>query len=224
MSQSSVRAYQDLRAAILSGAYPAGERLREERLASSLGFSRTPVREALRRLATDGLVRLEPNRGAEVVGWSESDLEEIFELRVLLEGRAVRRAAEHGTVNLEDMRERCTAMEAHVDAPDEHSYDEITRLNLEFHRAVHQGTGDRLLPELLARVIDVPMVRHTFHEYTRAELRRSFSQHREIVEAIAVGDGEWAQAVMHAHIRAARAALRSGAGPAETEEEGVPQP
>lgn len=224
MSHSSARAYRELRAAILSGAYPAGERLREERLASCLGFSRTPVREALHRLATDGLVRLQPNRGAEVVGWSEADLEELFELRVLLEGRAARRAAEQGTADLDGMRERCTAMEAYLEAPDENAYDEITRLNLEFHRAVHQGTGDRLLPDLLNRVIDVPMVRHTFHEYSCAELQRSFSQHRELVEAIAVGDGKWAQAVMHTHIRAARAALRGSSGTAKTDGEGKPQP
>lgn len=208
---------------ILAGEYPAGHRLREEQLAARFGFSRTPVREALHRLATDNLVRLVPNRGAEVIGWTQSDLEEVFELRVLLEGRAARRTAELGIVEPEELRALCAAMESHLDSSSEHAYDEITRLNLEFHKALHQGTGGRLLPDLLTRVIDVPIVRRTFHEYTRNELHRSFSQHREIVEAIAAGDGEWAQAVMHAHLRAARAALRTGrAATAGTGEEGVP--
>ena len=223
MSQSAARAYQALRASILSGTYTAGQRLPEEHLAASFGFSRTPIREALHRLSTDGLVRLVPNRGAEVVGWSEADIEEIFELRALLEGYAARRAAQRGTADAEAMRALCTAMEARLDALDEHAYDEITRLNVEFHRALHHGADSRLLPDLLARVIDVPMVRRTFHEYTRTELHRSFAQHREIVEAIDAGDGEWAQAVMHAHIRAALAALRTSKA-RDTDEEGAPHP
>jgi DNA-binding GntR family transcriptional regulator len=86
--------------------------------------------------------------------------------------------------------------------------DEITRLNMELHRAVHRAAG-KLLPDLLVRLIDVPVVRRTFHTYSEAELRRSNAAHRELVEALAAGDGDWAAAVMQAHIRAAGATLRS---------------
>ncbi|WP_046470074.1 GntR family transcriptional regulator [Allosalinactinospora lopnorensis] len=207
MSQAAIRAYQDLRSEILAGVHPAGQRLREEQLAATMGLSRTPIREALRRLQADGLVELAPHKGAHVVGWSEDDLEEIFELRVILEGQAARRAAQRNDLDISALRVLCDAMEAQLETLHDHAYDEITRLNMEFHRAIHRN-GGRLLPDLLARVIEVPIVRRTFHEYTSTELHRSFAQHRELVEAIATGDSEWAQSVMHAHLRAGRAALR----------------
>jgi DNA-binding GntR family transcriptional regulator len=207
VSQAAERVYRTLREEILTGVRPAGVRLREEHLADVLGVSRTPVREALRRLQTDGLVALIPNRGAEVVRLSVADFDEIFELRGLLESHAARRAASRGDVDVERLGKLCDAMEHQLHALDEQGYDEITRLNMEFHRAVHEAGGHRLLPDLLARVIEVPLVRRTFHQYSSTELDRSFSQHRELVEAIAAGDGDWAHAVMESHVRAARASL-----------------
>ncbi len=206
MSQAATRAYTDLRTAIMNGAHPAGTRLTESRLAEKLGLSRTPVRDALRRLEADGLVRVTPNRGAEVVLPSEEDFDEIFDVRSVLESHAARRAAEWGTADGGGLRGLCEAMEQQLGSLDESGYDEITRLNLEFHRSVHEMAG-RLLPELLQRVIEVPLVRRTFHQYTAAELERSFIQHRELVDAIEAGDGDWAHAVMQSHVRAARAAL-----------------
>jgi DNA-binding transcriptional MocR family regulator len=75
------RAYEAIRGGIFSGDHPAGSRLREEELAERIGVSRTPVREALRRLDAEGLVEFMPNRGAHVASWSEDDLREIFGLR-----------------------------------------------------------------------------------------------------------------------------------------------
>lgn len=207
MSQAAARAYADLRSAIMAGVHPAGTRLGEARLAEQLGISRTPVREALRRLEADGLIKLTPNRGAEVVRWSAADFDEIFDVRGVLESHAARRAAERGRADVPGLRDLCDGMEQHLVALDEQAYDEITKLNLEFHRAVHRAAGDRLVPELLSRVIEVPIVRRTFHQYSRAELERSFLQHRELVEALEARDGGWAHAVMHAHVRAARHAL-----------------
>lgn len=219
MSHAAARAYEGLRKEILIGVHPAGARLREEQLAVTLGLSRTPVREALRRLEADGLVQVTPHRGAQVTSWSDEDFDEIFDLRVLLEGHAARHAAERGTADPENLRALCEAMERRFDALDEDAYREITRLNMEFHRAVHRAAGDRLLPDLLSRVIEVPLVRRTFSQYSAAELHRSFTQHRELVEALDMGDGEWAQAVMHSHIRAGRAALLRSTNESETEGE-----
>ncbi|MPY80452.1 MAG: FCD domain-containing protein [Actinophytocola sp.] len=207
MSHASERAYADLRLEILKGVHPAGTRLREEQLAETLGLSRTPVREALRRLESDGLVTVTPNRGAEVVRLGVEDFEEIFDVRSVLESHVARRAAERNDVDVAPLRALCEAMEFQLSALNEDGYDEITRLNMEFHRAIHRAGGHRLIPDLLSRVIEVPLVRRTFDQYTSAELERSFIQHRELVEAIAVGDGDWAEAVMRSHLRAARAAL-----------------
>lgn len=208
MSQMVGRVYTDLHREILTGRRAPGSRLREEEIAEAFGVSRTPVREALRRLSSDGLVELVPHRGAEVVRWAADDVEELFDLRALLEGHAARRAAERGGVDLERLRDLCGRMEAHVDDTSDRAADEITRLNMEFHRAVHHA-GGRVLPDLVTRVIEVPLVRRTFDEYSAAEMRRSFGQHRELVNAIAEGDGEWAQAVMRSHIRGAAASWRA---------------
>lgn len=212
MSQSVVRVHEELRGDILGGRCRPGARLREEEVAERFGLSRTPVREALRRLEADGLVVVTPRRGAEVVRWRDDDIAELVELRALLEGHAARRAAVVGGVDLVALRELCERMEAHAEARDERAADEITRLNMELHRAVHRAAG-RLLPDLLARLIDVPVVRRTFHTYSAAELRRSCGQHRELLEALAAGDGDWAAAVMQSHIRAAGATLRAQRDP-----------
>ena len=208
MSQAVVRVYADLHREILTGLREPGSRLREEEIAESFGVSRTPVREALRRLSSDGLVVLVPNRGAEVVRWAAEDVEELFDLRSLLEGHAARRAAERGTVDAAQLHALCDRMESHLDDPDPRAAAEITRLNVEFHSAVHHA-GGRLLPDLVTRVIEVPLVQRTFGDYSAAQMRRSFAQHRELATAIAEGDGDWAQAVMHAHIRAAAASWRA---------------
>ncbi|MFF5986666.1 GntR family transcriptional regulator [Prauserella flavalba] len=208
MTQTSDRVYADLHREILTGGRVPGSRLREEEIAETFGVSRTPVREALRRLSADGLIELIPHRGAEVVRWAADDIEELFDLRCLLEGHAARRAAQRGEVDLERLRELCARMEAHLDDTDPRAADEITRLNMEFHRTIHRA-GGRALPDLLTRVIEVPVVRRTFDEYSAEELRRSFGQHRELVNALAAGDGDWAEAVMRSHLRAARASWRT---------------
>ncbi|MFC7344399.1 GntR family transcriptional regulator [Saccharopolyspora griseoalba] len=222
MSQAAARAYRALREDILTGTRSAGSRLREEQLAEEHGLSRTPVREAIRRLQADGLVRVVPNRGAEVVSLSAEDTEEIFGLRSLLEGYAARNAALRGQADVPRLRELCAGMERQLErlagGDADGAHDEITRLNMEFHRAIHDAGGRRLLPELLSRVIEVPLVRRTFHQYTTAELQRSFIQHRELTEAIAAGDGDWAHAVMQSHVLAARATLlRPGHDEEETQ-------
>jgi DNA-binding GntR family transcriptional regulator len=88
MAKIASTVYEQIRTAILSGELSNSERLVEEDLAVSLGISRTPVREALRRLAAEGLVDVSPNRGARVAEWDADDLREIFDLRSILESHA----------------------------------------------------------------------------------------------------------------------------------------
>ena len=91
------RAYATIRTGILDGRFRPGDRLREEHLAEISGVSRTPVREALRRLATEGLVELTPGLGAFVSSWSVADLEAIFAVRALVEAAVAEQAARHLT-------------------------------------------------------------------------------------------------------------------------------
>jgi DNA-binding GntR family transcriptional regulator len=208
MAKAVDQAYENLRGDILSGVHPVGTRLREEVLAAAIGTSRTPVREALRRLHAEGLVEVQPHRGAVVAGLGDDDIDDIFELRLLLEGYGARRAARTATsVHVRALERLCGEMEQCLDRPEPHKFDEIARLNLDFHRTLHAAGGNpRLLP-LLSSLMVMPLVRHTFDRYSPGQLARSFSHHRELVAAIDARDPAWAEAVMHAHVTAARSSL-----------------
>lgn len=214
MPQTADRIHQSLRRRILSGELAAGVRLREEQVAAEFDISRTPVREAIRRLQAESLVTLSPNRGAEVRRWDAGDYEELFDLRELLESHAARRAAERGEAGIDALTGLCERMERQREemlagrADPTAAYAEITRLNLELHRGIHLAGGRRLLPDLLTGLIEVPFVRRTIDRYSDAQLQRSFAQHRDLVAAIAASDGAWAHAAMTTHLRGARGTFR----------------
>ncbi|MFG2924964.1 GntR family transcriptional regulator [Streptomyces sp. NPDC048305] len=210
MTRPSAKVYEELRRRILSGEHAPGEWLREGGIATALEVSRTPVRDALRQLQADGLVELHPNRGAQVIQFDSADLDDIFTLRALLEGHAARRAAERElpTADLDELRTLCAEMEELEHVGTRASNDRITELNMEFHRALHRASGNALLPGVLSGVIQISLVRHTFHHYAPVEMRRSLRQHRDLVDAIEAGDGTLAEAVMTAHVLSARTSLR----------------
>jgi len=209
MPNAVERAYESVLSDILSGGHPAGSRLREEELAASIGMSRTPVREALRRLHAEGIVKVLPNRGAVVADLDDSDLDDIFELRALLEGYGARRAATSATdEQVSALSALCDEMEGNTARSRSRRFDEIARLNLEFHRTLHGAGGNARLAPLLSSVMLMPLVRHTFNRYTPEELARSFAHHRELISAISARDAVWAEAVMQAHMSAARSSLR----------------
>lgn len=204
-------AYRAIRDQILRGDREGGEWLREGDLATSLGVSRTPVREALRRLAAEGLVRHEPHRGVQVESWSIHDLDEIFSLRAVLEPWGCGLAATSGLADLDALDGLAHAMDAAAEGrPD---LDEITRLNNRFHRAVMDASGNTRLSQLVATVVEVPLVWRTFSHYSPAAMRRSLAHHHELVDALRAQDPAWAESVMRSHVQAARTALQ-GAGPA----------
>lgn len=199
------RAYAAIRAALLAGEHEPGARLMEEDLAEALGVSRTPVREALRRLAAEGLVEFVANRGAQVVAWSEQDLREIYGLRALLEGQAARMAADRiDATGVARLRALVTAMDRAARAGDRVA---VSEANAEFHRAVWDIAGNRRLAAMVAGLVQTPMVQRTFQRYRPADLRRSLGQHRELVDALEAADPAWAEAVMRSHILAARTVL-----------------
>jgi DNA-binding GntR family transcriptional regulator len=208
MSTPQASAYDRLRTQILKGSLPPGEWLREENLANDLGVSRTPVREALRRLHADGLVEVTPRRGAQVVTVSDADMADTYELRSRLEGLAARRAAMKGYDDLAALRRLCDEMEALLDRLDDDACERMTLLNLRLHEIVTAAAEVKALPALLSGIMQVSVVRHTFSHYTQAELDRSFAQHRELIDAIEARDPDWAEAVMRSHLLGARASLR----------------
>ncbi|TQM37920.1 GntR family transcriptional regulator [Pseudonocardia cypriaca] len=205
---STERALAALRELILHGQFAAGARLGEVELAERLGVSRTPVREALTRLAAEGLVELVPNRGARVASWSVAELEGVFDLRSALEprltGLAVPRAAPDDVAVLDELAERMLA----VGLPGAHQdLDALVPLNRQFHGRLVVIADQPALATALAGAIHAPIQLRNFHAYDEASLRRSLAHHVEIVAAIRAGDPAWAQAVMTAHIHNARAVM-----------------
>jgi DNA-binding GntR family transcriptional regulator len=199
-------AYEALLADILAGTIPPGHRIREEEVAERVGTSRTPVREALRRLHAEGLVDLPPHRGA-IVQPAMYELDELFDIRALLEGYGAERAAARRTDDhLAALVEVCDRMEAVVAAGTDVA--ELTPLNMAFHREVQVAAGTERLLGLLPGLIVSPLVREIFRHYTPAELARSMAQHREVIDALAARDAAWARSVMCAHLYAGRAALQ----------------
>src|SRR5215213_4928769 len=205
---SAERTLQELRELILGGAIRPGARLGEVELAERLGVSRTPVREALTRLAAEGLVEIVANRGARVATWTVAELEGVFDLRASLEpqltGFAVPRAS---TADVEDLDALARRMLAVGTPGPEQDLDALVPLNRAFHDRLVALADHPTLAAALAAAIHPPIVLRNFHTYDEASLRRSLAHHAEIVAAVRPGDAAWAQAVMTAHISNARAVM-----------------
>jgi len=198
------RAYAEVRSLIINGQLAPGFRLREEELAEQLGVSRTPVREALRRLNAEGLVEMRPNHGAQVGVWSPSEMEDVVELRALMQGHAARRAADRiSPEDLERMNVLAHQMIELAGAGTPEGLDEIAVLNRQFHGIVEEAAGSRSLQSLLSSLHSVPLVRRTFRHYSKEALDRSLNGHVELVEALQSRNGVWAEAVTRAHVLAA---------------------
>ncbi|MEV4597079.1 GntR family transcriptional regulator [Amycolatopsis sp. NPDC049253] len=197
-----------LRELILKGEFPAGARLGEVELADRLGVSRTPVREALTRLAAEGLVEIVPNRGARVSRWTVAELEGVFELRTLLEPQLTALAVPHATeADLAALDELAGRMvEVGRPGPGQ-DLDALVPMNREFHAKLVELARHPALAGSLASAIHAPIVLRNFHTYDEQSLRRSLAHHVEIVAALRAGDPDWAHAVMTAHIRNARAVM-----------------
>jgi DNA-binding GntR family transcriptional regulator len=202
---SAVRTHAAVRELILGGELAAGTRLGEIELAERLGVSRTPVREALGRLAAEGLVELVPNRGARVASWSVAELEGVFELRAALEPEltalAVPRATEADVEQLDGLAH------AMLDAGAAQDLDALVPLNRDFHDRLVALADHPAMAAALAGAVHPPIVVRNFHAYDDASLRRSLAHHVEIVAAVRAGDPAWARAVMTAHIHNARAVM-----------------
>lgn len=220
MAAATEQTVQRLRRFILEGDIEPGARLGEVELAAQLGVSRTPVREALRALSSQGLVEILPNRGARVARWSVQDLEEIYELRVMLESHAARRAAGRmSTADVDVLTELCEQMEGCAQRGSKHDLLELSELNFRFHRRILDAADSPRLATMLASVVQVPLVMRTFIRYSPEALARSMGHHRELAAAMRAGAPDWAGSVMRSHIIAARTVLVSSDGRAGPEGE-----
>ena len=203
MSKAADTAYRHIRGEILSGALEPGAPLREEALAAAAGVSRTPIREALRRLEAERFVQRSDTQRSFVADLSADDIAEGFALRAMLEGHAAARAAERITVaQIAAMAEHNAAIGVAADAP---GIDVPAFLlhNRAFHAIVTEAAGSERLAAMLATVVEQPIVLRTARHYDREAVIRSHAEHDELIGAFRRADADWARAVMTAHIRRA---------------------
>lgn len=203
------KAYRTVKDGIISGRYPGGARITEQEVAATAGVSRTPVREALRRLQSEGLVDFTPNFGAVVTVWTEADSDEVFELRAMLEAYGARRASRHASdQQLARLRELAEAQYRESIERRSGYLDRISEINNQFHHALQEAAASPRLTRVLSSLIEAPLVMKTFHVYTPEDLTRSAQHHLELCRALELRDAEWASSVMSSHIHAARGALK----------------
>ena len=210
MSTASARAYDFIRSAVIAGRFPPGMRLKEEQLTGLCGTSRTPVREALRRLTIEGLVVAPPHQGAQVVSMSEEELSEIYALRAMIEAHAASRAATRLTPEaIVRLKALAHEMEAAVaEGPGAGAMSaRFTPANAEFHRLIMEAADSPRLATMGGLVIEPPLVFRTLARYSKGELSRSMHHHRELIEAFETRDADWARSVMRSHIHAAAHAV-----------------
>ncbi len=199
------KAYEAVRDGIISGRYPPGTRITEQEVAMLAGVSRTPVREALRQLNAEGLLEFVPNQGAVVTSWSRQELDEIFDLRAVLESYAAAQAARHADVAVKKRLRKLAEQQLAASREREPGHlAKIKTLNDKFHREIAKAGGNRLLRSMLTTLTQSALATVTFRNYDPDSLTRSARHHLELVSAIEAGDPEWAASVMRSHILAAR--------------------
>jgi DNA-binding GntR family transcriptional regulator len=194
----SDRVYYYIKDLILSGALKGGERIPEEKVATRFGLSRTPIREALRRLEEYGLIRIKPRSYAEVVSLSPEEAKDVAELRAAIEGLAVERVARNADgPALEELRRLNKACMEAVTAGDiastfEHDSD--------FHLEIARLSGNRHLYELFEKLdAKVQLLRLVLHLPPK-ELATFVAQHEQILAAIERSDAQAARRYMEVHI------------------------
>ncbi len=213
-------AYERVRTAIVEGEFAPGQRLIEQRIAEQYELSRTPVREAIRRLEAEGLVVSVRHRGAIVREVSLDEVEDLYELRARLESYAAELAAARATpeqrIALADAAAQFARVRSRGTGRSRRRVEFVRELNAAngtLHRLIVEAAHHDRLAAMLRRTVDIPLVFGAFRRFDDAELERSDLFHRLIVDAIVDGDGARASRLMTEHIAQGRdvvlGALRS---------------
>ncbi len=190
--------FNTLRQAILTGELKPGERLMEIHLANKLGVSRTPIREAIRKLELEGLVTMIPRRGAEVAQITEKSMNDVLEVRRALDALCVELACERiAEEELLRLKQACDAFEAAVRTKD---VKKVAKADVELHDIIVQATGNQRLIQLINNLSE-QMYRYRF-EYIKdiSQHQRLIDEHRMIYESIVKKDREGASQAAHVHI------------------------
>lgn len=190
--------FESLREAIISGQLRAGERLMEIQLAEEMGVSRTPVREAIRKLELEGLVAMIPRKGAYVAGLSFKDIVDVFEIRSALEGLAAELAAER--ITDEELEELERYLVKIAEAIEKGDLEKVVANDTDFHSLLYQASRNQRLSQIINNLREqIQRFRTTSLSYP-GRMKTALEEHRKIVEAISARDGELASKLAHEHI------------------------
>ena len=193
------KAYRHIKQEILTGAFPPGFHLREERLTEIIGVSRTPVRQALSMLAGEGFVYVNDNKRSYVMDVDEESAEEIFDLLIKLEGYSAKLAAKkidpQKLQELEELHQRMVELSSGDNYNDEIFLD----LNAQFHDKVHLLSGNKQLYEMIKKIVNFPTIIYLKFN-VRTESDESIHHHVEILKALRERDAEMAEVLMRMHV------------------------
>ena len=190
--------FNTLRKAIIEGEFQPGERLMEVTIANKLGVSRTPVREAIRMLELEGLVKMVPRKGAEVADITVKDLKDALEVRMAIESLSVKLACERiDEEGKEDLKKKCISFREAINSK---LVPAIVQGDEEFHNAIYRASKNQKLINIAQNL------REQVYRY-RVEYVKDFlyhdkliREHDQITMAILKGDAETAQRIMEEHI------------------------
>ena len=199
--------FEQLERDILSGKYPRGELLTELRLSEELGVSRTPIREAIRRLEQEDILE-EAGRGVTVVGISRQDMLDMYEIRIRIEGLAAEWAAARiGDEELNQIRETLELQRYYTEKGGSHS-DQIKNLDSQFHELVYRACGSRALTDTLIG-LHKKMTKFRMASVSKqSRALQSVEEHEAILAALSAHDAEAAGEAMTAHVVNARDRMR----------------
>ncbi len=199
----SAKTYAFLKAKVLAGRFKPGDRLTEEHLAKVLGVSRTPIREALHKLELEGLIKSLETRGFIIPPDSDEEVEELFDLRAVLEGYTLRLICE--TISGETLRQLDGYIEKGEDALKRKKLDEVFKWNTKFHDTLHGLVRDRSrLHRILVNMRKYVLShRRNTLQYLDAG-KRTIEGHRKIMLALRLKDPDLCERLMREHIREAK--------------------
>lgn len=191
--------FESIREAIINGTLKQGERLMETQLAEELGVSRTPVREAIRKLELEGLVVMVPRKGAYVAGISARDAADILEIRAALEGLAAKLAAER--ITPDEIEELSNDIEGMGQAIDKGDLDTAIEYDTKFHTVLISASRNTRLVSMVSNLQEQVMRFRVMLTITRQDLARdSLLEHRRIVDALSRKDRFLAQSLAKEHV------------------------
>ncbi|WP_295856247.1 GntR family transcriptional regulator [uncultured Xylophilus sp.] len=212
-ASSANLAYNHIRTHILNGTYREGERITEQQVSDLLGLSRTPVREAMRRLVSDGFLHFQPNSGTFVRTWDAAEVEAIYDARILLEPELAAHAARHMTAPvLARMHQIQDEIESRGADIAEDNLVRISPLNRDFHALISDTAQNPRLAHMRVQSLEIQIIQRTRRRLSAHQLDRIFHHHRELLDAFACRDSDWARCVMSCHLRTAKLAML-GPGP-----------